>query len=368
MLLRASLVGVLMVLVVAGVATLPRIANNLARPLATVAHWPERVRAQWFPRRVRRRAQLAGLTDPEQAAVRELSRRLDGLIVWASNRTGQHQLYVVDLRTQAARQLTHAPQVSFFARFSPDGRQIVFLRSQPEHLSVRDFDHWNVYLINVDGTGERPIALGGLHPMWTADGTGIVFHRGTRVFRYDVARGQEAMLFDAATELPGIDADLGDVELSPEGRRLAFVLRGRFSGAHGLRGAFSGAAVFELNPRRLVLLTTEQACQTTWAPDGQQVVWMETGGIGGTRVMTGRPDGTARHVFMDLPGAYSHEYFPKLSNDGRWLIWGAAAEGHEQDQANYEIFLWEVGTPWETVIRLTDHPDNSSWPDLWVRA
>jgi hypothetical protein len=44
---------------------------------------------------------------------------------------------------------------------------------------------------------------------------------------------------------------------------------------------------------------------------------------------------------MDLPGAYSHEYFPKLSNDGRWLVWGAAAEGHEHDRADYEIFVWE---------------------------
>jgi hypothetical protein len=167
--------------------------------------------------------------------------------------------------------------------------------------------------------------------------------------------------------LPGIDDDLGDVELSPDGRRLTFVLRGHFSEAHGLRGAVSGAAVFELVPRRLVLLTTEQACQTTWAPDGQHVVWVETGGIGGTRVMTSGVDGTQRHVFMDLRGAYSHEYFPKLSNDGRWLIWGAAAEGHEQDQANYEIFLWEVGTPWETAIRLTHHPGNSNWPDLWIR-
>jgi Tol biopolymer transport system component len=310
---------------------------------------------------------LAGLTDSEQAAVRELGRRLDGLIVWASNRTGQHQLYVVDLHTQTARQLTHAARVSFFARISPDGRQIVFLRSQSEHLSPRDLVHWDLYLINVDGTGERSIVVGGIHPTWTADGTGIVFHRGTRVFRYDVARGQESMLFDAATELPGIDEDLGDVELSPDGRRLAFVLRGTFSGAHGLRGAFSGAAVFELDLRRLVLLTAEQACQTTWAPDGQHVVWMETGGIGGTRVMTAGVDGTERHVFMDLPGAYSHEYFPKLSNDGRWLTWGAAAEGHEQDQANYEIFIWQVGTPWDTAIRLTHHLSNSNWPDLWVR-
>ena len=69
----------------------------------------------------------------------------------------------------------------------------------------------------------------------------------------------------------------------------------------------------------------------------------------------------------DLPGAYSHEYFPKISNDGRWLVWGAAAEGHEHDRADYEIFVWEIGTPWERAVRLTHYPGNDQWPDLWVR-
>ena len=45
---------------------------------------------------------------------------------------------------------------------------------------------------------------------------------------------------------------------------------------------------------------------------------------------------------MDLPGAYSHEYFPRVSNDGRWLVWGAAASGHEHDRADYEIFVWQT--------------------------
>ncbi len=66
-------------------------------------------------------------------------------------------------------------------------------------------------------------------------------------------------------------------------------------------------------------------------------------------------------------GAYSHEYFPRLSNDGHWLIWGAAAEGHEHDRADYEIFVWEIGTTWETAIRLTYHPGNDQWPDLHVK-
>ena len=160
----------------------------------------------------------------------------------------------------------------------------------------------------------------------------------------DLATRAQQLLLDGARDFPGVE-EIGDFELSHDGRQLAFGLRGRFDGAFGLRGAFSGAVTLDLKSRRLSVLTREQACQTTWAPDDRQVLWVETGGSGGTRVMAGSPDGSDRHVFMDLPGAYSHEYFPKLSSDGRWLVWGAAAEGHEHDRADYEIFVWQVGAP-----------------------
>jgi Tol biopolymer transport system component len=286
-------------------------------------------------------------------------------MVWSSNRSGNHELYLLDLREGSVRRLTNNPAVDFFSRFSPDGRKIAFVRSQHEWVSARDPTAWDVYVIGVDGSGERRIAVGGFHPTWTADGTAVVFLRGTRLFRYDVVTGQESLVLDVANELPGIE-DFGDAELAPDGRHWAFPLRGDFKGRLGLTGHFSGAVVLDPATRALVPLTTEQACQTTWAPDGQRLLWVETGGHGGTRVMTGRPDGTDRQVFMDLPGAYSHEYFPKFSNDGRWLIWGAAAEGHEHDRADYEIFAWEVGTPVERAVRLTHHPGNDQWPDLWI--
>jgi Tol biopolymer transport system component len=369
MLARKILVGLALVLGgAAAVAALPRLAGDLPAPLDTVARLPERVFTRWFPPRVDRQTRLADLTGPEREAVAALGRRLDGLIVWSSNRSGHHQLYLVDLRTGAVRRLTNTKSVNFFSRFSPDGRQIVFLRSQREWVTARDPTAWDVYLINTDGTKERRIAVGGYHPGWTADGKGIVFHRGRKVYRYDLATRQETVILDAGQLLPGIEDEVGDIELAPDGRRFALPLRGRFSGAFGLHGPFSGAVVLDPAAHTLATLTTEQACETTWAPDGQSVVWMETGGNGGTRVMTGRADGTGRRVLVDLPGAYSHEYFPKLSNDGRWLVWGATAEGHEQDRADYEIFAWQIGTPIEQAVRLTHHAGNDQWPDLWVRA
>jgi hypothetical protein len=73
-----------------------------------------------------------------------------------------------------------------------------------------------------------------------------------------------------------------------------------------------------------------------------------------------------RSVLMDVPGAYSHEYFPRVSSDGRWLVWGAAAAGHEHDKADYEMFAWRLGADWSTVIRLTFSKANDQWPELYI--
>ena len=72
------------------------------------------------------------------------------------------------------------------------------------------------------------------------------------------------------------------------------------------------------------------------------------------------------HVFMDLPGRRSHEYFPELSSDGKWLVWGITQRGHDHDTADYEIYLWEVGAPPEKAARLTFNSGNDRWPDIFI--
>jgi Tol biopolymer transport system component len=365
----ASLIAASLAILVSGLAMtvgLSRVAVDLPKPLAELARLPERVWARSFPPRVKRTARLALLAGPERHAVQVLNRQIDGLVVWSSNRSGNHELYLLDLRAPSVLQLTHHPNADFFSRFSPDGRRVLFLRSQSPGVSSRDKSAWDLMLVNVDGTGEELLARSVYHPTWVADGSGVVFERGTRFVRYDLATRRESVLLDGAKSFPGV-GEMGDVELSPDGRRLAFGLRGTFGGAFGLTGRFSGAVALDLHDSVLAILTREQACQPTWTPDGRAVVWVETGGRGGTRVMTGSADGSDRRVFMDLPGAHSHEYFPKLSNDGRWLAWAASAEGHEHDSADYEIFLWRVGTPVEQAVQLTQHPGNDQWPDLWIR-
>ena len=353
---------VLAVVAMAGLGTaavaLPRISHRLPHSLETVANLPERLLARVFPPRVPRRVRLAGLTDSERDAVSVLARRLEGQLVWSSNRTGNHELYLLDLGARTVRRLTNTPYVEFFSRFSPDGRRILFSRSQREYVSPRDASAWDVYVMNVDGTGERLLARNGYSPQWAPAGDAITYLRGDQVIRMDLDRGgpgRESVLLDGPTT-EGIKGGMETPELSPDGTRLAVTVRAPHYG---------GVAIVDLVTRAVTPLSPGSACQLTWMPRGEGLLWMESRGNGGTQIMTGGP-GRSREVFMDLPGTYSHEYFPRVSNDGRWLVWGAAAQGHEHDRADYEIFVWRLGQPAGEVVRLTHHPGNDQWPDLYV--
>jgi dipeptidyl aminopeptidase/acylaminoacyl peptidase len=356
---RRLIVGGLAIAALAALGlALPQVSPQLPHSLATVVNLPERLLARVMPPRVPRSVRLAGLTRPERDAVDTLARRLAGLVVWSSNRTGNHELHLLDLRTRSVRQLTHTPQVEFFSRFSPDGRRILFTRSQREYVSPRDPTAWDVYVMNVDGSGERLLARGGYSPQWAPSGDAIIFLRGPQVIRLALDRGgpgQESVLLDGPST-PGIEGGMETPELSADGTRLAVTVRSR---------RYGGVAVVDLATRAVTRLSRGSACQLTWMPGSDALLWMESRGNGGTQVAIGGPE-RPPGVFMDLPGAYSHEYFPRVSNDGRWLVWGAAASGHEHDRADYEIFVWQVDRPVSEVIRLTNHPGNDQWPDLYV--
>ena len=107
-----------------------------------------------------------------------------------------------------------------------------------------------------------------------------------------------------------------------------------------------------------------------WTTDSSKLCYVDKGGRQKNMIYSVDLSSGERTPWIDLPGEFSHEYFPSLSNDGRYLVFGASRggrDGHEHDSADYEIFLWEVGTPAEEAVRLTFHSGNDCWPDMFVQ-
>jgi dipeptidyl aminopeptidase/acylaminoacyl peptidase len=293
----------------------------------------------------------------EVAALRSLRAQLNGSIVWSSNRDGNHEIYKADVSTGRILRLTNHPNVDYLSRFSPDGHQISFLRSRRPWVSFREVDGWDLMLMNADGTNVRRLAERAYHAKWTPDGAAITFVRDNKVMALDVASGGERLVYDGADEATA--GRLDDPVLGPSSR-LAFALK-------GVSRARRGVGILSLATRTFERVSPEpSACEISWIGSTGRVVWVEGTGRGGTRIMHTPAPGGPPEELIDLPGAYSHEYFPTVSNDARWLIWGAAAEGHEHDRADYEIFIWRIGAPAASAVRLTWSAANDQWPDLWM--
>ena len=73
-------------------------------------------------------------------------------------------------------------------------------------------------------------------------------------------------------------------------------------------------------------------------------------------------------MMIDLIGEFSHEYWPKESNNGEYMVFGASrgSKDHEHDSKDYEIFLWKVGTDSAKATRLTFYTGNDNWPDIHI--
>ena len=143
--------------------------------------------------------------------------------------------------------------------------------------------------------------------------------------------------------------------LSPDGNRLAVTLRFKqhLIGTAGLDGNLSQIT---------------DGCQLTWSPKGDFLYFVDYGGRMKNAVYVYETSTGKVHTWLDLPGKFSHEYFPKLSNDERYLVFGASrsAKAHEHDRADFENFLWQVGTPIENAVRLTFDESNDNYPDVYL--
>ncbi len=279
-----------------------------------------------------------------------------GRIVWSSNRSGSHDLYLAEYPSGKTKRLTTSGFTDTYPRFSPDGQRVSFSRSQIPWVSQRDPLKWDTWVLDLATGKETRVASNAFTASWDVRGNALIYVcEGKRVVKQEaVAGGAESVLLQASQG--GIPGDVffqtpvvGGVDGS-----LAVTMRGGRSGTWvvGKDG----------DVRRI-----GGGCEITWqSPDAATVIWMDHPGNQKNSIFTTDLRGGKERVLLDVAGAYSHEYFPKTSSDGKWLVYGASTGAHEHDIADYEIFLWKIGESQEKIVRLTWHTGNDCWPDIFV--
>jgi Tol biopolymer transport system component len=312
--------------------------------------------------------------DEEKQKLQELQGQINGKIVWATSREHNfHDLWIMNADGTDKKPLTSTENnVDWFPMFSPGGSRVIFTRSKfgwVEEMDYKFNNKWDVWIINTDGSGEEKVAENATFGQFRPSGDSIVFARYADVVVKDLESGEEKVIFNSEKHFKK-GAYCGQPEMSPNGKFIAITIRG----THRETGIWN----LETNEWH----STGKGCEINWFPSSERVIRVNEGhGNGGTEILAfdidenGKPTDPVSGVFgvpkkvkfMDLPGRRSHEYFPHLSNDGEWMVWGASRGGHQHDTEDYDLFIWKLGTDKKKdFVRLTFHTGNDRWPTLYV--
>jgi len=290
----------------------------------------------------------------ERRRLELVTKSLHGFIVWSSNRFGNHDILMLSLPDLKITQLTKHPHVDYFPRISPDGSKVVFSRSHQTWVSQRNPYPWSVYLLDLRTNKERLITRSGNTPTWSKDGYTVYYQReGGQFVAQDLKTGRETILFTSGQGSIPAEVELQTPSFSSDRKAMAVTLRGRER----------ATVIYEQTGK---FRKVGGGCQLFWSPDSSYLYYVDGGGRKQDAIYKVVLDDSNRDIWIDLPGDYSHEYFPKVSPNGRYLVFGASSEGHEHDTADYEIFLWEIGRSGEDAVRVTFHSGNDCWPDIYL--
>lgn len=280
----------------------------------------------------------------------------EGFAVWTSNRYGNHEILKFDFATGALERLTETPGKEFYVSISPDGRSLLYAYAARADHSFRHLTGWSVMLYDLETGESRELAPNGFHPSWAGSSHQVVYSRaGNEIVLHDLQSDTTETLLQAGSKGVPSGFQFWTPSWDPQSETLAVTIRG---------SRRTKMLYFPRQDRAPVELP--EGCQLLWIPGQSQLVYTAEGRVGDNAFIRIQPDGQNAEVLLDLDSAFHHLYFPRFSADGTWMIYAASEGGHEHDLADYEVFVWKVGSASEDIQRLTNHPGNDSWPDLFV--
>ena len=266
-------------------------------------------------------------------------------VAFSWNRSGTFEIYSVPLDGERIFQLTDAKERSVWPRWSPDARQLAFLRDRggDEQFDIwlvdRDGEHernltnepgvmhrdiaWSpdgtklVYTANSGGkafgiqvidlaTGEKRAITDGsrddMQPRWSPDGTLLVFWSRRETTRTNADLYVVASTGGETTRLEtrdGKDGESTDPQWSPDGTRISFTTDTR--GRHEI----ALASYAEREVRRVEHMTDSihDEYGAVWRPDGRALAYLhnEDAAVSLRRVFA---VSHADHAVSDIPGMH----------------------------------------------------------------
>ena len=267
-------------------------------------------------------------------------------IAFSSNRSGNYDIYVMDIDGKNLQQLTDHPAYEYKPAFSPDGRWMAYVSSR--HDGYRE-----IYVMNLRTKVSHRLTNHPKHdsnPAWSPDGRWIAFE-SNRAGMHDIYKIEpdgenlQRLTHEGSNHLPA---------WSPDSQSIAFVFRP----APG-EGGRSGIYIMDAdggNPRHLA--NQPQAGNTpTWSPDGKQIAFSDKILRQNREIYILNVDGDG---LRRMTRSVTADWSPDWSPDGRSIVF--FSKWNEKS----DIYLIKtVGS--RLTVRLTRHPANDKDP-TWVPA
>lgn len=205
----------------------------------------------------------------------------------------QDDLFVMDADASDQRQVTQdvAGQSSFKPTWSPDGKQIAFLRSDAVFVTS-PMRYGDLFIVNLDGSEATRLTRGKLvsGPAWSPDGQLIAMAMGTRGRGVPTVANTDIYAVDVTGRPPKQLTDTPSVyesapAWSPDGSQIAFA-------RWGFQTAFDGkGAIYVMKPdgsgQRHVLSPRHFASgpySLSWSPDGRSLAFETSSMLGCTSI------------------------------------------------------------------------------------
>jgi Tol biopolymer transport system component len=223
-------------------------------------------------------------------------------------------LYLVEVSTGDTNEIPDATQAPWYASsvsWSPDGTLLAFVNES------------GLYTYDAD-TGHRDqVAVGpSAFPMWSPDGSRIVFRFGPRVpFLYDpeaAIQGPYVVETNERTEPKPLPM-ASTMSWSPDGSRIAYLEHGCITGAWDIYTVDPDGG----SPVRLTTMPGSAKEGPFWSPTGATIAFSTFGQL----ILTDAESGELRTLVVSgTPESYNpgiHLHGPVWSPDGRYILFGA---------------------------------------------
>ena len=287
----------------------------------------------------------------------------DGWIVFASNRNdGRHEIYLMQADGSNVSRLTNTG--ARMPTWSPDGRWIAYETVPVGYARVMRWD-----------LSEDKQIFTGQPLFWMWDNSGVVCRDGDDFYLVDPDAETSSLMFRKSdfSQMDGKVINPGGI--TTNGRFLVTHTdryRNGYSGTNGSFNAYHAAVILDFNnPDECYFFGS--GCEPHTPPAGNWVYHV----CGGDecayhpdlmRMDIG--DRQSRSSYQTVVGHadadWGHEYFPRISTDGNWMVYGATTGCHDHDTCQYEIFVHPLGGGNDARTRVSDNNANDQWPHLYV--